>query len=271
LAAFLIIWVKKIYPFVPMPLYKTPAIILRTTPYGEADKIVTLYTTDFGKIKGIAKGAKRSQRRFGNALEICSYVVASFFEKESAELVRLSHCDLIRPFEGLREDIGKLVWASYLVELVNEMTAERIRNNALFDLLLFCLDLIDRGILKQEMLRVFEFRLLSYLGYQPHLDHCTRCKQSLTGKDIFFGFREGGVLCASCAVHLPDLVPISLGTVKTLLLAQKIPLQKVGRLSFSPQSLKESQAILSRFIQQYLRRELKSKKFLEQIALPPGP
>jgi DNA repair protein RecO (recombination protein O) len=249
-----------------MPFYKTPAVVLRTTPYGEADKIVTLYTLDFGKIKGIAKGAKRSQRRFGNTLEVCSYVAASFFEKETSELVRLSHCDLIRPFEGLRGDIGNLAWASYLVELVSEMTAERIKNKALFDLLIFALELIDQGILKEEILRVFEVRLLSSLGYQPHLDHCIRCKKGLGGKNIFFGFREGGVLCSSCAANLLDLVPVSLGTVKTLLLAQKIPLPQVRRLSFSPQSLRESRAILSLFIQQYLGKELKSKKFLEQIS-----
>jgi len=91
-----------------MPLYKTPAIILHAIPYGEADQIVTLYTLDFGKVKGIAKGAKRSRKRFGNTLETCSYVSVSFFEKETADLVRLSHCDLIRPFAGLREDIQKL-------------------------------------------------------------------------------------------------------------------------------------------------------------------
>src|SRR4030065_1700452 len=157
-----------------MPLYKTPAIILRSIPYGEADKIVTLYTRDCGKIKGFAKGAKRSRKRFGNSLEICSYINASFFEKENADLVRLNHCDLIRSFAGLREDIHRLAWASYFIELVKEMTAERIQNKPLFRLLIAFLNLIDRGILKEEVQRVFEIRFLSHLGYRPQLDHCTR-------------------------------------------------------------------------------------------------
>ena len=124
--------------------------------YGEADRIITLYTLDFGKNKGIAKGAKRSQKRFGNTLEIGSYITVSFFEKETAELVRLSHCDLIRSLEGLRADIKKLAWASYLIELVNEMTGEKIPNRALFRLLLFSLHWIHRGSLREEILRVFE-------------------------------------------------------------------------------------------------------------------
>jgi DNA repair protein RecO (recombination protein O) len=146
------------------------------------------------------------------------------------------------------------------------MTAERIKNKALFELLVFFLNLIDQGMLKEEIQRVFEVRLLSHLGYQPHFDHCTRCRKRLPGEKFFFGIREGGVLCPSCADHLPGLVPISLGTVKTLQLAQSLPLEKVRRLSFSPQSLEESRAVLSLFLQEYLGKELKSKKFLEQIS-----
>jgi DNA repair protein RecO (recombination protein O) len=249
-----------------MPFYKTPAIVLRSIPYGEADKIVTLYTLDFGKVKGIAKGAKRSRKRFGNTLEICSYITLSFFEKETSDLVRLNHCDLIHSFAGLREDINKLAWASYLIELVNAMTAEKIRNKMLFKLLLVFINCIDKGILKEEIPRVFEVRLLALLGYQPLLDHCLRCKKGLAGEKIFFSVREGGVLCPACAVNLPGLVPVSLGTIKTLLLTQTILLEKVGRVSFSPQSLRESKTILSLFLEQYLGKNLKSKKFLEQFS-----
>ena len=248
-----------------MPLYKTPALVLHTMSYGESDQIVTLYTLEFGKIKGIAKGAKRSQKRFGASLETASYVNATFFDKGTSTLVRLSHCDLIRPFDGLREDIHRLAWASYFIELVKEMTAERIQDKPLFRLLIAFLKLVDRGILKEEVQRIFEIRFLSHLGYRPQLDHCTRCQKKLSGEKFFFSSPEGGIFCPACAVHLPGLVPVSLGTIKTLLLAETLPLEKVGRISFSPQSLKESQALLSLFLQHYLGKELKSKKFLEQI------
>lgn len=250
-----------------MPLYRTQAIILRTIPYGEADQIVTLYTLRFGKIKGIAKGAKRSRKRFGNTLEIGSYIHATFFEKETSDLVRLSHCDLIRPFAGLREDIRKLAWGSYFIELISELTAEKIPSPPIFRLLTAFLNLIDRGMLKEELQRVFEVRLLSQLGYRPHLDRCTRCQKKIGGEKVFFSSREGGVLCPSCASHLSDAISVSLGTIKTLHLAQTLPLDKIRRISFSPQSLKESRLILSQFLGQYLGKDLKSKKFLEQISV----
>ena len=223
------------------------------------------------KNPGDRQGAKRSQKRFGNALEIGSYVSASFFEKETAELVRLNHCDLIRSFEGLREDIKKLAWASYLIELITEMTGERIQNKALFRLLLFFLTLIDRGSLREEVLRVFEIRLFSLLGYQPQFDACRRCRKGLAEEIIYFSAREGGVICPSCAGGPAGLIPISLGTIKTLRLAQTLPLEKLSRISFSLQSSKESEAALSHFLSQYLGKDLKSKKFLAQLARSEAP
>jgi len=252
-----------------MPFHKTPALVLRSQPYGEWDKIVTFYTQDFGKIKGIAKGAQRSRRRFGNTLGICSSVNLSFFEKEKADLVRLTHCDLLHSFTGLRGDVHKLAWASYFIELVSEMTAERIKNSGLFHLLIFFLNLLDKGTLKEEIPLIFAIRLLALLGYRPLLEGCLRCKKALPGGKNFFSVRDGGVLCSSCAGNISGLVPVSLGTIKTLLLAQTIPLEKVGRISFSPQSLKESKVLLDLFLEQYLGKKLKSKKFLEKISWPP--
>jgi DNA repair protein RecO (recombination protein O) len=250
-----------------MPLCKTPAIILRSTPYGEADRIVTLYTLDFGKIKGIAKGAKRSQKRFANTLEIGSCVTATFFEKETAGLVRLSHCDLLQPFASVREDLQKLTVASYFIELISELTAERIRNQALFHLLTAFLGLVDQGNVKEEIQRVFEIRLLANLGYQPLLDRCLRCKTKIAAERVLFAPREGGIVCHSCSTDLRELVPVSLGTVKTLLLAQTIPLGKSGRILFSTQARRESQSMLGLFLSQYLGKELKTKNFLKQMGM----
>ncbi|MBI4495532.1 MAG: DNA repair protein RecO [Deltaproteobacteria bacterium] len=248
-----------------MPLRQTPAIILRASPYGEVDKIVTLYTDEYGKIKGIAKGAQRSRQRFGNTLEIGSFVTASFFEKETGGLVRLCHCDLIRPFTRLGEEIGRLARASYLIELVSELTAERIENRAVFRLLVFSLERIDQSA-GEEIDRVFEVRLLSHLGYQPQLERCLRCRAVPSGQRVFFAPEEGGVVCSACGPGLPGLIPVSLGSLRTLLLAQRIPLDKVRRLSFPPAILEESRQVLSLFLRQHLGKELKSRKFLQELA-----
>lgn len=252
-----------------MPLYKTQAIVLHSLAYGEIDKIVTLYTLDYGKIKGIAKGAKRSQRRFGNTLEVCSHIVLSFFEKETTGLVRLSHAELISPFAGLREDIQKLAWASYFLELVNEMTPERVANKEIYHLLINSLSILEKGQAQEEILRIFEMRLLTHSGYQPLLDYCLRCKKALTKEGGFFSAEEGGLFCPNCVQDYSGLIPISLGTIKTLLLAQKFPLEKINRLTFTTQALRESSIVLSLFLAKYLGKELKSKKFFDQLSFSP--
>jgi DNA repair protein RecO (recombination protein O) len=250
-----------------MPLHKTEAVILQSKPYGEADKIVTFFTRDYGRMVGIAKSARRSQRRFGNTLEICSHVRLTFFEKETRPMVRLEHCDLIQPFPGLREDILRLAGASYFLELVNELTGERMKNENLFDLLLHFLDLIVKMGPKEELRRLFEIRLLTLLGYQPLLHSCVKCRKALSGERFFFGPQQGGVLCPNCSGSTSSLIPISMGTLKTLHLAQMIPLEQIQRISFSLQCLKESQEILSNFLRQYLGKILKSEKFFEHMAL----
>jgi len=248
-----------------MPLYKSEAIILKSLPYGEADKIISLYTLDFGKIRGIAKSARRSRKRFGNSLEICSHGMVTFFEKETSQLVRLDHCDLIHPFPSLREDILRLALASYFIELVNELTGERIKQPSLFRLLVNFLLLIEQRAPHEEIKRIFEIRLLSVLGYQPQLNHCTKCAKEPNGEKLFFAAREGGVTCLECSRNLGDLVSISMGTLKTLQLAQVIPLEKITRISFSSQGLKESGEMLGQFLGQYLGKPLKAQKFLEEL------
>jgi len=250
-----------------MPLHQTEAVILQSLPFGEADKIISFYTLDYGKMKGIAKSARRSRKRFGNTLEICSHVKVTFFEKETTSLVRLDHCDLIAPFPNLREDIYKLAWASYLLELVNELTGEKIKNHLLFELLIHFLDLIDRRGPRDELKRIFEIRVLTLLGYQPQFNHCTRCERGLAGERFFFGLQEGGVLCLDCGRNLPNLIPVTMGTIKTLHLAQTISIDKLTRITFSAQCLKESQAVLGPFLRQYLGKILKAERFLEQMAI----
>lgn len=248
-----------------MPLQKTQAIILQSLPYGEADKIISLYTLDFGKLRGIAKSARRSRKRFGNSLEVCSHVAVTFFERETSHLVRLEHCDLLNPFPSLREDILRLALACYFIELVNELTGERIKHPALFSLLVNFLSMIEQRAPHEETKRIFEIRLLSLLGYQPQLDHCTKCAKELNGEKLYFAIQEGGVVCLDCSRTLPNLVPISMGTLKTLRHAQVIPLDKISRISFSSHGLKESAELLGPFLRQYLGRPLKAQKFLEEL------
>ena len=250
-----------------MPEYQTPAIILNVKDFGEIDRIVTFYTSNFGKISGIAKGAKKSLKRFGAALDLFSHVHLSFFAKETFSLVRINHCHVKQSFPSLHKDITGMGCGSYMAELLNEMTAERVSHRELFQTLVKLFSLIDSSPLKEDYLRIFEMRFLVASGFRPTLNHCLDCKGTLVkGQSFWFNIPRGGVVCSSCALNKNNLYPISLGTLKLLEQAGNLSFDKIERLIFSPQALKESRDIMPQFVQYHLGKELKTLKFFEKIS-----
>ncbi|MBN2468942.1 MAG: DNA repair protein RecO [Deltaproteobacteria bacterium] len=249
-----------------MPEYRTNALILALRDYGEADRIVTFFSQDLGKMKGIAKGAKKSRKRFGAAMDLFSHVSLSFFSKEAHGLVRLNHCQLQEAFSSLHKDIIPMGYGSYLAELTEEMSAEGVTHREIFDLLWRFFFILNTLPPREEYLRIFEIRLLVALGYQPHLSHCTVCRKTVEKEDtIKFSISRGGLVCSLCAAGEKDAYPISIGTVRLLQQAYALSLDKVQRLFFSAQALTESREIMPRFIQYQVGKELKAAQFLKQI------
>jgi len=252
-----------------MPLFKTHALVIRSLNYGESDKIVTFFTKDFGKLKGIAKGARRSKKRFQNALDLFSHVRLTFFDREGLGLVRAESCDILNSFRRIREDLKKIYYGTYFLELVNEMTGEREAYPEAFDLLLSSLFLLDDIEPREEQLRVFEIRMLSLFGYRPNLKRCDSCKREWVDlketPSVFFSTERGGLICGRCSKTGNELIPLSLGTARLIERISQIELSKVQRFKFTPQALSESRELLQRFITYHLGKELRSLKLLNEV------
>ena len=246
--------------------HKTEAILLRSLDYGESDRIVTFYTRDYGKLRGIAKGARRSRRRFANALELfcCSQIVFSRKGRDSLALVEESRVHHL--FEQIRQDLEKTLMASYLIDLTDQFTLEDKKSEELFNLLYDFLNHIETGNATETHLRFFEIRLLKCIGYQPVLDRCVSCQAPLNGDDTYqFHVRAGGIRCGACRQIGEASLPISPGTIKTLLRSLDTDLTRVNRLLMSEQSARESRQIMMYFIRHLLGKELKSLQVLHQI------
>ena len=249
-----------------MPEHKTRAIILNLRDYGEIDRIVTFYTSDFGKMTGIAKGARKSRKRFGAAMDLFSLVLLSFFAKETLGLVRINHCQLLHSFPSIHKDIVRIGFGSYVAELINEMTAEGDSHQELFETLIKFFSIIDTAPPKEDYLRIFEMHLLVTLGYRPSLNYCVVCKRELKkSQNLWFSISRGGVVCASCASSEKNLYPVSLGTLKSLHKASNLNFDKIQRLVFSSQARAESREIIPQFIQFHLEKELKTLKFFQKM------
>jgi DNA repair protein RecO (recombination protein O) len=253
-----------------MPLFKTNAIVIRSLNYGESDKIVTFFTGDFGKIKGIAKGARRSKKRFQNALNLFTHLRLIFFEREGMGLVRAEGCDILHPFPKIREDLKKIFYGNYFLELVNEMAGEREKNLEAFDLLLSFLSALEGMEAKEEQLRMFEIRMLSLFGYRPNMRRCDLCKKGWEDLKevpaVFFSLEKGSLVCENCSKAWNNLIPLSLGTARLIEKISQMELPRIHRLRFTPQALTESRELLPRFISYQLGKELKSLKVLRGVA-----
>jgi DNA repair protein RecO (recombination protein O) len=253
-----------------MPLYTSEAIVIRSLPYGESDKIITFFTRDYGKIKGIAKGARRSRKRFQNALELFSHIRLVFFDREGMGLVRADECDLLGSFSKIREDLRKIYYGHYFLELVDEMTGEREANPGTFDLLLSSLSNLEERETQEDMLRIFEIRMLSLSGYRPSMRRCYSCKKDWEnlkgGSTVFFSIDKGALVCEGCSAAWDHLVPFSLGTARLIERISQMELSKLHRLRFTAQALQESRSLLPKFIIYQLGKELKSLKALLSLS-----
>jgi DNA repair protein RecO (recombination protein O) len=245
---------------------RTEAIVLRLLDYGESDRIVTFYTAGFGKLRGIAKGARRSRKRFANALEpfSCSQILFSSQGPDSLALIEGS--DVICHFPAIRADLEKTLSASYLIDLTDRFTLEDKKNEALFTLLHAFLNMIEAGPFTEAILRFFELRILRLSGYDPVLDRCLICKMPLEKATAYrFKAADGGLTCIACRPDSPDAIPVSLGTIRTLLLGREMGIDQLSRLLLSDQSADESRQLLALFIRHILGRELKSLHVLNDI------
>jgi DNA repair protein RecO (recombination protein O) len=246
--------------------YKSPAIILRCRDYGDTDRIVVLYTRDHGKLSSIAKGAKKSRKRFANALEPFTCAQFIFSRRGRDTLALLENCDPINHYEAIRGDLDKTLLASYLVDLIEQFTVDGKKNDDLYELLVVFLTLIAEGNTSESLTRFFEMRLLKLLGYEPLLDSCTVCKTPVAnGTSYHFSPREGGIRCVACSISDPEGVAVSTGALKSLLLGRDIDTSIIGRISLTPQTTVETRRMLGLFIRHLLGRELRSLQVLHQI------
>ncbi len=243
------------------------AVVLRVNDLGEADKIVTFYGEHAGRVAGIAKGAKKSKKRFSNKLEIFSLLDIQYVERDRTGLVRIAEAELLEPFTGLRENYDRYVSAALACELIQYWSRDYDPDRNIFNLLLWTLESIDSGQDAQAVQIFFQIKLYTLLGYRLHLSGCIKC--GITegdGKPYVFHPGRHGLLCRHCApsTKSSEMVSLSLGTIKLLQHAQDLAMAKLERLRFSDASMKEALALFKAYGQYLLQREIKAWEFLEK-------
>ncbi len=249
-----------------MNLIVSPAIVLHHTDYGEADRIATLLTPGHGRVKGFARNARKSRKRFGTSLEMFAEVILQWTVRSGSDLVSLREAELIRLRTGLRRDLATLALASYGCELTAALFDETVGAAGTFVLLQAFLDHLDERGSSVEARLLLEMRLLSQAGYIPHLQHCAMCDAALPAGAVGFCARLGGSLCDSCGGRGADLRVdrMTLGTLGRIL---QTPVDLFDGIRLSPLSRSEGLAVAAQALRCHLPGPLKSQAFMADLNL----
>jgi len=252
-----------------MGVRQTLAVVLQVMDHGDADKIVTCYSQELGKLAAIAKGAKRSKKRFVNKLEPFSLLDLSYEESRTSSLMRLDQAELISAFPTLRREYNRYTAASLLCEQMLQWTREHDADPDLFTLLRWALTCLEQGQPPFATVILFEIRMLDLLGYKPNLSGCLRCGQLAPARRPYhFSTSRSGLICKTCNRETEHgQVPVSLETAKLLHAAQQLDGNKLDRLHFSAEAIRESLTLLRRYDHHLLQREINSwPHFLASLA-----
>jgi DNA repair protein RecO (recombination protein O) len=227
--------------------------------YREADKIVTLFTLEHGKLKGVARGAKKSVKRFGGALELFARLKLELYLKEG--LSQIFSADITTVFPRIREDLMKIGLASYVCEITDAMLPEGMSNPRLFRLITAYLEHLDFSSATPSDRRFFELNFLNILGYRPMLEQCVVCAIELSGDArSSSSTAASGLMCGKCG---RGERPVNMATV--FLLRRALLTGRFGVINFPPAEMEEAEIFIDWAIASHIQRPLKTLSFLREV------
>ncbi len=244
-------------------LYRCDAIVLARMDFGEADRIVTVYSRQFGKLRIIAKGARRPMSRLGPHLEYFSH--ASLMLSRGRDLDVVTGAETINPHLPIREDLDAYGHASHMVEVLSRLTEDRQQNIAVFELLSRSLQLLAEHITPFHVTRHYEFVLLGLLGFKPEIYRCVECQERLAEAPHPFAIAAGGYLCDLCRGRVPMVRDVSVHAQKYLRALDRGGLSATARFAIDNDLRLELEGMLGAYLRHVAERDLGSLRVWREL------
>lgn len=246
-----------------MGYVKTKGIVIRECNTGEADKIITLFTSTAGKLSCFAKGARRTKSNLISGTQLLSY--SDFVLFKGRDTYSVSSCNMIEPFYEIRNDMVKLTYAAHIVDILNDVIQENLPAYKVQQLFLNCLHMLAKTERSPELVaRIFELRMLSMIGFAPYAKGCVFCGETEIGNTCF-SFEKCGFVCANCIQNEPVAVEISNGTVRAIQHIVYAPIKSIFNFTVSDQILEELGRIARRYLKSRLEKEYTKLSFLKGL------
>jgi DNA repair protein RecO (recombination protein O) len=241
---------------------QSEALILRTYPFQESDLLVILFTRSEGKIRGVAKAAKRSKRRFGGALELLTHVVAHWEEKEKQELARLDSCDILASPLAAEMTYPRVVALSYVAEVIDQLLPDREPSDDIFRLSLSVIKHLEGGAVWMP-LTYFDLWIVRLIGLLPDLSHCVTCRATLNGSRAYFHALADGLLCSRDKRLASSEMSAESRTVAAEMF--RSPLESFAGTPWPRQRGADLRKFLAQRIQRHIEKKLVTGAMLERI------
>lgn len=244
-------------------VYRTEALVLRRSDFGEADRLLTVFTPSYGKIRLVAKGARKPTSRKSGHVELFSH--GQYMVAVGRELDILTQAETIEPFLALRSDLLRTTYAYYVAELADAFTAERDENRHIFDLVRDAFGWLCTSDNLSLVARYYELHLLGLAGFQPQLFVCVSCKKPLEPEVSFLSPAGGGVFCRECGHDHVGATKLSVNALKVMRFLQTREWESCRLLRLSQASQTEVEQTLASYITYHLERRLKSADFIHRL------
>jgi DNA repair protein RecO (recombination protein O) len=244
-----------------MPARETEAIILKTFPLGEADRLVSFLGRTSGRVRGVAAGARRLKNRYGSTLEILSHVQIWYVEKETRDLVRIQQAELLESFHKAQSDYGLSTGLAVISEISELILPEHEVSEPMFRLILLAAREVERTGDWNLPLSYFAFWTVRLGGWLPRFDRCVVCGTPFGAKPAFYDAQQSGLFCEKC--RRPGMKPLH---VEARNLAERFAGEGLDRIEYEKSmqpSVRELREAALAWIEHHLERRLRTRELLE--------
>jgi len=242
--------------------FRVEAVVLRHSDWGEADRLLWLFTREIGKVRAVAKGVRKLRSRKAGHLE--PFTRVNLLMARGRDILLVTQAETVDAFLHLREDLLRVTYASYVVELLDRFTYEEGENRALFRLLVDTLSRLDKGNVDDLAVRYFEVRLLELAGFRPQLFNCLECGEEITAQDQYFSAERGGVLCPRCGRKVLEAKAVTTDVLRYLRHFQRSSWEKVSNSPLSSKLNSEIENLVHYYLTYLLERNLNTPAFLRR-------
>jgi DNA repair protein RecO (recombination protein O) len=243
--------------------FRVEAVVLRHNDWGEADRMLTLFTLEIGKVRALAKGVRKPRSRKAGHIE--PFTRVSLQLARGRDILLVTQAEALEAYNPLRDDLMLATYTSYVIELLDRFTYEEGENRAIYRLLVDTLARLSSGLSPDLVVRYYEMRLLDYLGFRPMLFQCASCGAEIQAKDQFFSAEAGGVLCPNCGLRTPGVRNVSVQALKYMRHFQRSSFNEAAQAQPSTITTREIESLMQYYLTYLLERGLNTPAFLRRL------